>query len=223
TTDPDKRKQIYQEIDKVSGEASRFSIANEYDKLMASIGSQGTNAHTWVEETVYEEDIPSNAVEKFLTIQAERFRNPIFRIFHTELEAVYEEKNISLDSDGRKIQEAMFRKLFPTHNYGLQSTIGTVEHLKNPSLIAIRDYYKKYYVPNNIAIVMSGDFNPDKVIRMIDEKFAYMKPSPVSQYKGPKQDQINGPVVEEVYGPSAESLRIVFRLGANNSEDQILA
>lgn len=223
TTDPDKRKQIYQEIDKVSGEASRFSIANEYDKLMASIGSQGTNAHTWVEETVYEEDIPSNAVEKFLTIQAERFRNPIFRIFHTELEAVYEEKNISLDSDGRKIQEAMFRKLFPTHNYGLQSTIGTVEHLKNPSLIAIRDYYKKYYVPNNIAIVMSGDFNPDKVIRMIDEKFAYMKPSPVSQYKGPKQDQINGPVVEEVYGPSAESLRIVFRLGANNSEDQVLA
>lgn len=223
TTDPEKRKQIYQEIDRVSGEASKYSIANEYDKMMASIGSQGTNAHTWVEETVYEEDIPSNAVEKFLTIQAERFRNPIFRIFHTELEAVYEEKNISLDNDGRKVQEAMFRKLFPTHNYGLQSTIGTIEHLKNPSLVAIRDYYKKYYVPNNIAIVMSGDLDPDKVIRMIDQKFAYMKPTPVSQYKGPKQDPINGPVVEEVYGPSAESLRIVFRLGANNSEDQILA
>ncbi|HUM66114.1 MAG TPA: insulinase family protein, partial [Chitinophagaceae bacterium] len=108
TTDPEKRKEIYKEIDRISGEASKFSIANEYDKLMASIGSQGTNAHTWVEETVYEEDIPSNAVEKFLTIQAERFRNPIFRIFHTELEAVYEEKNISLDSDGRKVQEAMF-------------------------------------------------------------------------------------------------------------------
>ena len=85
TTDPEKRKEIYKEIDRISGEASKFSIANEYDKLMASIGSQGTNAHTWVEETVYEEDIPSNAAEKFLEIQAERFRNPIFRIFHTEL------------------------------------------------------------------------------------------------------------------------------------------
>ena len=223
TTDPEKRKEIYKEIDRISGEASKFSIANEYDKLMASIGSQGTNAHTWVEETVYEEDIPSNAAEKFLEIQAERFRNPIFRIFHTELEAVYEEKNISLDNDGRKIQEAMFTNLFPTHNYGLQSTIGTVEHLKNPSLVAIRNYYHQYYVPNNMAVIMAGDFNPDQMIKLIDTKFAYMKPKPVSQYKGPAQPDINGPVVKEIFGPSAESLRIVYRVGANNSRESLLA
>ncbi len=223
TTDPEKRKEIYKEIDRVSGEASKFSIANEYDKLMASIGSQGTNAHTWVEETVYEEDIPSNAVEKFLTVQAERFRNPIFRIFHTELEAVYEEKNISLDSDGRKVQEAMFQLVFPTHNYGLQSTIGTVEHLKNPSLVAIRDYYQKYYVPNNMAIIMAGDFNPDQVVKMIDQKFSYMKARPVVQYKGPEQAPIAGPVIKEVFGPSAESLRVIYRVGANNTKESLLA
>lgn len=223
TTDTLKRKEIYKEIDRVSGEASKFSIANEYDKLMASIGSQGTNAHTWVEETVYEEDIPSNAVEKFLTIQAERFRNPIFRIFHTELEAVYEEKNISLDNDGRKVQEAMFKNTFPTHNYGLQSTIGTIEHLKNPSLVAIRDYYHKYYVPNNIAFIMAGDFDPDKMVKLIDTKFAYMKPHPVEQYKGPEQAPIAGPVVKEIFGPSAESLRIVYRVGANNTRESLLA
>ncbi|HRO70437.1 MAG TPA: pitrilysin family protein, partial [Chitinophagaceae bacterium] len=223
TTDPEKRKEIYKEIDRISGEASKFSIANEYDKLMASIGSQGTNAHTWVEETVYEEDIPSNAVEKFLTIQAERFRNPIFRIFHTELEAVYEEKNISLDSDGRKVQEAMFQLVFPTHNYGLQSTIGTVEHLKNPSLVAIRDYYQKYYVPNNMAIIMAGDFNPDQVVKMIDQKFSYMKARPVVQYKGPEQAPIAGPVIKEVFGPSAESLRVIYRVGANNTKESLLA
>lgn len=223
TTDPEKRKEIYKEIDRVSGEASKFSIANEYDKLMASIGSQGTNAHTWVEETVYEEDIPSNAVEKFLTIQAERFRNPIFRIFHTELEAVYEEKNISLDNDGRKIQEAMFQNIFSNHNYGLQSTIGTVEHLKNPSLVAIRDYYHKYYVPNNIAIVMAGDFNADQLVKMIDSKFTFMKARPVEQYKGPELAPVSGPVIKEIFGPSAESLRVVFRVGANNSRESLLA
>src|SRR5690606_33848508 len=90
TTDVEKRKMIYRKIDSVSGLAAQYAIANEYDKMMSSIGSQGTNAHTWVEETVYDEDIPSNAVDKFLTVQAERFRNPILRIFHTELEAVYE-------------------------------------------------------------------------------------------------------------------------------------
>jgi predicted Zn-dependent peptidase len=90
TTDPAKRKEIYKEIDKTSGEAAKYSIANEYDKMMKAMGGQSSNAHTFVEETVYEEDIPANAVEKFLDVQSERFRNPILRIFHTELEAVYE-------------------------------------------------------------------------------------------------------------------------------------
>ena len=122
------RKAKYHEIDSVSGLTAKFAIANEYDKMMGTIGSQGTNAHTWVEETVYEENIPANAINQYLAVQAERFREPVLRLFHTELEAVYEEKNIGLDNDNRKIYEAMFGGLFPTHNYGLQSTIGTVEH-----------------------------------------------------------------------------------------------
>jgi predicted Zn-dependent peptidase len=116
TTDDTKRKEIYREIDKVSGEAAKFAIAGEYNRMMKSLGSQGTNAHTFVEETVYEEDIPANALDQFLAIQGERFRNPVFRIFHTELEAVYEEKNRGLDNDANKMQEAMFSTVFPTHN-----------------------------------------------------------------------------------------------------------
>ncbi|HXB09433.1 MAG TPA: insulinase family protein, partial [Puia sp.] len=106
TRDSAARRKIYHRIDSVSGIASHYSIANEYDKMMADIGAQGSNAHTWVEETVYEEDIPSNAMDKFLVVQAERFRDPIFRLFHTELEAVYEEKNRTLDNDGSKMLEA---------------------------------------------------------------------------------------------------------------------
>ena len=222
-TDPAKRKEIYKQIDKVSGEASKFAIANEYDKMMASIGSQRTNAHTSVEETVYEEDIPSNAIDKFMTIQAERFRNPIFRIFHTELEAVYEEKNRGLDDDNRKLQEAMLYNLFPTSNYGQQSTIGTIEHLKNPSLKAIRQYYYKYYVPNNMAIVMAGDFNADEVIKTIDKDFGYLKPKPVEDYNGPVEKPIAGPIVKEVFGPSAETMRILYRLGPSNTKEALMA
>jgi len=223
TTDPAQRKVVYHVIDSVSGLAAKYAIANEYDKMMASIGSQRTNAHTWVEETVYEEDIPSNAVDKFLAIQSERFRNPIFRIFHTELEAVYEEKNRSLDNDGWKVQEAMHTLLFPTHNYGQQTTIGTIEHLKNPSLKAIREYYYKYYVPNNMAIVMAGDFNPDELIKKIDAAFAYMQPKPVEGYKGPTEAPVKGPIVKEIYGPTAETMRIVYRTGPADSRDAFLA
>src|SRR5690606_17991543 len=133
TTDEKKRKEIYKQIDKVSGEAAKYAIPNEYDKLMSAMGAEGTNAFTSFEQTVYVEDIPNNAIDKFLMVQADRFRNPILRLFHTELEAVYEEKNRGLDDDRRKTFEAMFAALFPNNNYGKQTTIGTVEHLKNPS------------------------------------------------------------------------------------------
>ncbi len=223
TTDVAKRKEIYKQIDKVSGAAAKFAIANEYDKMMASIGTQRSNAHTSVEETVYEEDIPSNAIDKFMTIQAERFRDPIFRIFHTELEAVYEEKNRGLDDDNRKMQEAMFFNVFPTHNYGQQTTIGTIEHLKNPSLKAIRQYYYKYYVPNNIAIVMAGEFNPDQLIKTIDKDFSYMKAKPVEEYKATEPNPIVGPIVKDVFGPSAESMRILYRTGPSNTHEATMA
>ena len=91
-------------------------------------------------------------------------------MFHTELEAVYEEKNRGLDNDGRKMFEAMLEGLFQKHTYGTQTTIGTVEHLKNPSLKEIRKYFNKYYVPNNMAICLSGDFDPDQVIVWINDK-----------------------------------------------------
>ena len=223
TTDIAARKAKYHEIDSISGIASHYAIANEYDKLMANIGSQGSNAHTWVEETVYEENIPSNALEKFIQIQAERFRNPQFRLFHTELEAVYEEKNRGLDNDAWKVNETLLANVFPTSNYGQQTTIGTIEHLKNPSLIAIRNYYDKYYVPNNMAIVLSGDFDPDQAIRLIDKSFGYMVARPVEDYKNPVEQPIAGPIVKDIYGPSAESVTVGYRIGHSESKDAMMA
>jgi len=223
STDPLKRKEIYHLIDSVSGVASKYSIANEYDKLMSAMGAQGTNAFTSFEQTVYTDDVPSSSINKYLAVQGERFRNPQFRIFHTELEAVYEEKNRSLDNDGSKVFEKLFAGLFKHHNYGLQTTIGTVEHLKNPSLVEIEKYYHKYYVPNNMGIIMSGDFNPDRLIKTIDKTFAYMESKPVSPYTFEKEAPITTPVVEEVVGPDAEKVTIGYRLPGIKSGDVLMA
>ncbi len=102
TKDAAKRTAIYHEIDSISYEASKWAIPNEYDKLMASIGSQRSNAYTGEDLTCYMENIPSNEVENWAHIQADRFANMVIRGFHTELEAVYEEKNISLTKDDEK-------------------------------------------------------------------------------------------------------------------------
>ncbi len=222
TTDETQRKEIYKEIDKTSGLASNFSIANEYDKMMQGIGGNSTNAHTWYEETVYNEDFPSNVTDKFLAIQAERFRKPIFRIFHTELEAVYEEKNRGLDNDGWKLDEEMSSKLFPTHNYGQQTTIGTIAHLKNPSLVEIRNYYNKYYVPNNMAIILAGDLNPDEMIKKVDKAFSFMMPKPVALYQPVAEKPLTQIQKVEVFGPSAEMLDIYYRGYAQNSKESLM-
>jgi len=223
TTDEAQRKAIYKKIDSVSGVAAKYAIANEYDKMMSAMGAQGTNAFTSFEQTVYTDDVPSSSLDKYLTVQAERFRNPVLRIFHTELEAVYEEKNRTLDNDGRKVFEALFANLFKKHNYGLQTTIGTVEHLKNPSLVEIRKYFNKYYVPNNMGIILSGDFNPDEAIAKIDKAFAYMQPKTFDKYTFQQEDPITAPIVKEIVGPDAENLTIGYRLPGNKSKDALLA
>ncbi|MFP8892930.1 M16 family metallopeptidase [Chryseobacterium sp. EZn1] len=217
--DEAKRKEIYKEIDRVSGEAAKFAIANEYDKMMAGMGADGTNAFTSFEQTVYTEDVPANVLDKFLAVQAERFREPVLRLFHTELEAVYEEKNRSLDDDGDKVFDTMFANLFPNNNYGKQTTIGTIEHLKNPSLHAIREYYNNYYVPNNMGIIMSGDFNPDEVIAKIDKAFSYMKPKAIPEYKVGQEKPITTPVVKEVVGPNPENVMLGFRFPGASTKD----
>lgn len=219
TTDEAKRKAMYHQIDSISGYASRFAIANEYDKMMASIGAKGTNAYTWMEQTVYVNDIPANQLDKWISIEAERFRNPVLRLFHTELEAVYEEKNRGLDNDGSKAWEALFSGIFPNNNYGSQTTIGTIDHLKNPSLSEIKKYYNNYYVPNNMAICLSGDLDPDATIKMIDAKFSSWKSKPVPAYQPYVEKLITEPVVKEVLGPDAENLMIGFRFAGIGSKD----
>ena len=217
-TDPAKRKQLYHEIDSVSQLAAQYNIPNEYDKLMAGIGGIGTNAYTSTDVTCYTEDIPANEVDRWARIQSDRFRNMVIRGFHTELEAVYEEKNIGMAKDMWKLEEALYAKAFPTHPYGTQTTIGTQEHLKNPSITNIKNYYNNYYCPNNIAICMAGDFDPDKVIAIIDKYFGDWQPNKkLSRPEFAPLKPITAPVDTTVLGQEAEFVTLAWRLEGGSS------
>lgn len=219
TSDPERRAAIYRDIDSLSNVAAQYTVPNEYDKLLNSIGAKGTNAYTWVEQTVYINDIPSNELDRWLTIEAERFRNPVMRLFHTELETVYEEKNMTMDSDSRKLWEELFEGLFTRHTYGTQTTIGLAEHLKKPSIRNVINYYRSWYVPNNMAICIAGDFDPDETIRMIDAKFSKLEPKAVPEFVPPVEPAIAAPVIKTVTGPEAEELVLGFRFGGADSDD----
>lgn len=222
-TDEAERAAIYHQIDSISYEASKLSIPNEYDKLMATIGAEGTNAYTSYDVTCYVEDIPSNQLENWAKIEADRFKNFVIRGFHTELETVYEEKNMSLTNDGRKLLEAIFSALFEKHPYGLQTVLGTQEHLKNPSITNIKNYFKNWYVPNNMAICMSGDFEFDAAMDIIEKYFGDLQPNENLQpMQFEQEDEITSPIVKEVWGLQSERLAIAWRLGGAASDDAIM-
>lgn len=213
-TDPQLRRQKYHEIDSVSQIAAKYFIPNEYDKLMATIGAQATNAYTSLDVTCYTEDIPSNEVENWAKIQSDRFLNMVIRGFHTELEAVYEEYNIGLAQDTRKMFDALSAKLFPGHPYGTQTTIGTQAHLKNPSITNIKRYFDKWYRPNNVAICMAGDFNPDEVVAIIDKYFGKWEPGKdVEQPKFKAMPEFTQPSDTTVLGKEAANVCLGWRFG----------
>lgn len=218
-TDSIKRNDYYKLIDKVSNEASKYAIANEYDKMVSEIGARGTNAYTTEDRTVYINDIPANQLENWAQIEGNRFKKIVPRLFHTELEAVYEEKNRSLDNDYWKTYETLYKAIFPKHQYGTQTVIGTIDHLKNPSITAIKNYFNTYYRPNNVAICLSGDLDYDKTIALIDKAFGDWQPTDqIKPWTPTEEAPITEPIIKDVYGPDAEWVNLGFRFKGRNSD-----
>ncbi|MEG1572450.1 MAG: insulinase family protein [Bacteroidales bacterium] len=216
------RAQAYHIIDSLSYEASKLAIPNEYDKLMSAIGSTGTNAGTSYDFTNYIENIPSNQLETWASIQSDRFSNAVLRLFHTEIETVYEEKNMSLTNDNRKVNEAILSALFPNHPYGKQTVLGSQEHLKNPSMKNLREFFGKYYIPNNFAVVLVGDFNPDEAIVIIDKNFGKLQSKPIPEFTFTPEPPIHKPIVKEVVGLEAENVWLAYRTQGAGSQDALI-
>ncbi|MCZ6678036.1 MAG: insulinase family protein [Candidatus Poribacteria bacterium] len=218
-TDPAKRKEIYAEINKESQLAAQYSIPRELDKLYKALGGVGRNAHTWHEETVYKVDLPANRLKQWAIIESDRFIDPVFRLFQTELETVYEEKNRSMDNKSRIIGEAVRKLLYKNHPYGQQTTLGSVEHLKNPSLKKMYEFYHTYYVPNNMAVHISGDIDSEETIRIIDEYFSRWEAEELPGAKTWEEEPLQGAERVTVKYQGEEYVRLAFRTAGRNHQD----
>ncbi len=221
--DSEKKREIYKKIDEVSQEASQYAIANEYDKAISSLGASGTNAHTWFDETVYKNNIPNNELEKWLKIEKERFSEIVLRLFHTELESVYEEFNRAQDNDTRLVNYELMDALFPTHPNGQQTTLGKPEHLKNPSMKAIHKYFDEYYVPNNYAMVLVGDLNFEETIQLIDQYFGALPYKELPKKNAVVEQPITAIVKRTVKSPTTPRTQLAWRTDSYGTREAMLA
>lgn len=221
--DPEKKKEIYRKIDEVSQEASQYAIANEYDKSISSLGASGTNAHTWFDETVYKNNVPNNELEKWLKIEKERFSELALRLFHTELESVYEEFNRAQDNDSRLVNYELMDALFPTHPNGQQTTLGKAEHLKNPSMKAIHKYFDEYYVPNNYAMVLVGDLDFEETIQLVDQYFGTIPYRELPKKTPIIEKQITEIIKRTVKSPTTPRVQLAWRTESYGTKEAMLA
>ncbi len=221
-TDETRRKAIYATIDKLSFEASKFAIANEYDKMAAEMGALNTNAFTSYEVTAYMNDIPASELRRWLALEFDRFTDVVLRLFHTELETVYEEFNMYQDRDWSRASETLMRNLFPKHPLG-RDVIGLPEHLKNPSMVNIMKFKETWYIPNNMAICLSGDLNMEEAIVMIDETFGRLESKPLPERPRIVEDPITSPIETDVIGPDAENLLMAWRIDNPAARDRTMA
>ncbi|MBX7240247.1 MAG: insulinase family protein [Bacteroidia bacterium] len=191
TKDEEQRKKIQLLINETGVKAAEYAVPNDMDRLLKSFGSTGVNAFTAFELIFYHNTFPANEMQKWLTIYSDRFENPVFRLFQSELEVVYEEKNRGQDNMGTAIFETFLTSFFKKHPYG-QSIIGKTEHLKNPSLNKMYEYYHTYYVPNNMALVLCGDFDSREVKPLIEKLFGDWKRKELPVFNAPKEAPFKG-------------------------------
>jgi predicted Zn-dependent peptidase len=208
--DDARRAAIFAEIDRHTQATAAHAIPNELDRVYASLGVRGVNAFTSDEITAYIADVPSNRLDAWARVEGERFGDPVFRLFYPELEAVYEEKNLSLDSPGDRVWEALLLALFPTHPYGTQPTIGTSEHLKTPAYGDMVEYFADWYAPNNMAIVLAGDVEAAEVVPLLERSFGRLEPRALPEPAPASIAPLAGRSVREVVTDAEQTLTLAW-------------
>lgn len=182
TIEPEARQALITAINEESLSAAQYGLTNEFSNLIEAIGGTGLNAGTSYDMTVYYNSFPAYQMERWLELYSERFINPVFRTFQAELENVYEEFNMYQDDRSTHVRNFMFSHIYPNHPYG-RDIIGTQEHLKNPRLSKLIEFYNTWYVPNNMALILSGNFDSEEVIPLIKEKFERLEAKPLPERK----------------------------------------
>lgn len=233
TSDETARKNIQRQINRLSIKAAEYAIPNETDVLLRDIGGKNLNAGTSFDQTVYYNTFPSYQLEKWMEIYAERFRNPVFRLFQSELETVYEEKNLYSDIPVQLMIEDFLKTFYKDHPYS-KPIIGLTEHLKNPRLSKMMEFFETWYVANNMALILAGSFNTDEVIPMIKEKFGSWRSAdlpeireyPLEPFRGREFRQVRlSPIRIGIMGfrgvpaghPDDQALKVATKLLSNNA------
>ncbi|WP_289161227.1 M16 family metallopeptidase [uncultured Parabacteroides sp.] len=222
TEDEAARSQIQKEINELSIRSSDYVIPNEFNRLISRYGGSGLNAATSYDATIYFNTFSPQYMSQWAEINSERLLNPVFRLFQSELETVYEEKNMYGDFIGGPVMDRLLARYFAPHPYAYP-IIGSTKNLKNPRLTEMRKFFEEYYVASNMGLILSGDFDTEAVLPVLEKTFSRIRPGEAPKhdivalppFKGKEKMKIKFPV------PLVKAMGMGFRGVPANHEDQV--
>ena len=222
TEDEAARSQIQKEINELSIRSSDYVIPNEFNRLISKYGGSGLNAATSYDATIYFNTFSPQYMSQWAEINSERLLNPVFRLFQSELETVYEEKNMYGDFIGGPVMDRLLAPYFAPHPYAYP-IIGSTKNLKNPRLTEMRKFFEEYYVASNMGLILSGDFDTEAVLPVLEKTFSRIRPGEAPKhdivalppFKGKEKMKIKFPV------PLVKAMGMGFRGVPANHEDQV--
>ena len=159
-------------------EADKFVVKNEFGEIIDREGGVGLNAFTSSDETGYFYSFPSNRLELWAYLESERFLEPVMREFYKERDVVFEERRMRIESQpiGRLIEQFL-SSAFIAHPYGV-SGVGWPSDLRTFSASDAMEFFKTYYVPANMTVVVVGDVDTKEVVRLAKTYFGRLPKSP---------------------------------------------
>lgn len=222
TEDGVTRARLQKEINELSVHSSNYVIPNEFNRLITQYGGSGLNAATSYDATVYFNTFSPQYMAQWAEINSERLLNPVFRLFQSELETVYEEKNMYGDFIGGQVMDTLLSRYFSPHPYAYP-IIGSTKNLKNPRLTEMRKFFDDYYVASNMALILSGDFDTETVLPILQKTFSRIRVGEAPKekvvtlppFKGRERMKVKFPI------PFLKAMGLGFRGVPANHEDQV--
>ncbi|AFY99233.1 M16 family metallopeptidase [Calothrix sp. PCC 6303] len=187
------------EFQQVEAKATALVNQNELGRIVEQAGGVGLNASTSTEATKYFYSFPANKLELWMSLESERFLEPVFREFYKEKDVILEERRLRVDNSPIGLMIEKFNDVaYQVHPYK-RPVIGYEQDIRNLTPADLREFFATHYTPNNLTIAVVGDVNPVQVKQLAQTYFGRFQTKAKPQTKipvEPKQTETRQITVE---------------------------
>lgn len=170
--------QLQAEFNKVEAEAAKLVKQNDLGRIVEQSGGVGLNANTSTEATRYFYSFPSNKLEMWMSLESERFLDPVFREFYKEKQVILEERRLRVENSPIGMMVEKFIDTAYTKHPYKRPVIGYDEDIRGLTREDVQKFFDTHYVPSKLTLAIVGDVNPDEVKKLAQTYFGRYKARP---------------------------------------------